>query len=157
MSQSLEKSWRLLKPTSVITPYSFSTFSLSSRKQDDKRSCSGLSCSVNFSPWMRIPSVSKGIWKARMQELGSQGIQIWSLDGDGGKRIGTALLNQIVLLRVCELHLLMSFQQRNSQIYTPRKEKRPHSGETLVHKANPAHSWSASFFPLTSSGRKYSP
>lgn len=28
-----------------------------------KRLCSGFSCSVAFSPWMRIPSARRGIWR----------------------------------------------------------------------------------------------
>lgn len=47
--------------TSVLTPYCFSTFSLSCLKHASKRSWNGRRASVTFSPWIRTPSARFGI------------------------------------------------------------------------------------------------
>lgn len=52
--------------TRLLIPYCFSTFSFSCLKQASILSWNGLSASVTLFPWIRIPSVRKGIWNGKL-------------------------------------------------------------------------------------------
>lgn len=62
MKQSLSLSAR---PTSSLTPYSFSTFFFSCLKHSSIRSWNGRKSSVTLLPWSEIPPPSNGIYKHR--------------------------------------------------------------------------------------------
>lgn len=72
----------------MMTPYSFSTFSRRSWKHVTRRLCSGFSCSVVFSPWMRIPSASRGICRATPPPLLSERGHRASPGSGGGSPAG---------------------------------------------------------------------